>query len=303
MQPSEDYDIINIDEFENKYDSEKKLQAIKITSTEQLYKLSILVSETVNTSIHEYTYQNDSLYSISETSELNKDKKTTTYYTDKSEEVITLRDNKDTVKYSLHRYMDYKKEKLEYMRIVSRISGKPIINFTINDNYEERYYYKNEYIIKKIKHNFDSNQITETHFFNDIPYQEALLSVPKSKNKQIIVCYLNNHIKDTLVERIVTNGNVSQIIKTYKVKDKKIEHTSTSDGDEITYIQYKEGDLDITITNIPSMGNSTDSTYTKNGKIIRETHISDESKYQTTYDYDQYGNITKKVTKRKLYKN
>lgn len=303
MQPGEDYDIINIDEFENKYDSEKKLEAIKITSTEQLYKLRILVSETVNTSIHEYTYRNDSLYSISETNELNKDKTTTTYYTDKSEEVITLRDNKDTVEYSLHRYMDYKKERLEYMRMMLRISGEPIINFTINDNYEERYYYKNEYITKKVRHDFDSNQITETHFFDDIPYREALQSVPKSKNKQIIICYVNSSIKDTLVEKIFINGNISQTIKTYKVNDKKIEHTSTSDGDEITYIQYKEGDLDITITNIPSMDNSTDSTYTKNGKIIREAHISDESKYQTIYDYDQYGNITKKVTKRKLYKN
>lgn len=302
VQPGENFDIITVEEFENRYNSEKKLETIKITSTEQVYKLHMPVSETIDTSLRKYTYQSDSLYSVCETNELNKDKTKTTYYTAKSKEVITLR-NKDTVEYSLERYVDNKKEKPEYKRIMIRVTGEPVINFTINDNYEEHYYYKDGHKIKKIRHDFNRNQITETYFFNDIPYQQALQSVPKSKNKQVIVCYTDSHINDTLIEKTFINGSISQITKTYKNNDKKIEHTSTSDGDEIINIGYKEGDLDITVsnTNLPSMGNFTDSTYIKNGKTIREVHISDDSKYQTTYDYDQYGNIAKKVTKRKLY--
>lgn len=299
-QKSEDFDVVTIDEFKNTYSSNKKLETIKIISTQQIYKSCKLVSETVNTSLHKYTYQNDRLYSIIKTSEQNKDVITTTYYKDKSKETITIRNNKDTIDYSLCLYKDYKEEKIAYERIIRRVTGKPIIDFTINDNYEEWNFYDNECVAKTVRHDFNNSQTEETYYFNDILYKDALQRIPKSNNKQLIVCYTSNSINDTLVEKRFINGEVSQITKKYKDNGKEIEHVYTTDGYEALSIQYKDGDMDITVDSSTFMGNSTDSTYVKNGKTIREAKISDDTKRLVTYDYDPSGNLMKRVEKIKF---
>ena len=301
VQQNEDFDVVTIDEFENRYNSKEKLEVIKITSTEQMYKLRILMSETVNTSIHTYTYRNDSLYSISEISNLNKDVIKNTYYKDKSKEAITIRNNKDTIEYSLYQYRDFKEEKLDYKRTIRRVTGKPVANFTISDNYEEWYLYNNGHRVKTIRHDFNNSQTEDTYYFNDVLYKDALQAIPKSNNKQIIICYSHNNINDTLVEKSSINGEVSQVVKKYKDKDKKIEHTHASDGNETLYIQYKDRGIDITVLNSSIMGNRTESTYMKKGKIMREAHISNRSKHLVTYDYDTHGNLIKRMTKIKFF--
>ena len=239
---------------------------IKIISTQRMYKSCKLVSETVKTSLHKYTYRNDSLYSIIETSEQNKDVITTTYYKDKSKETITIRNNRDTIDYSLRLYKNHKEEKIDYERIIRRVTGKPIIDFTINDNYEEWNFYDNECVAKTVRHDFNNSQTEETYYFNDILYKDALQRIPKSNNKQLIVCYTSNSINDTLVEKRFINGEVSQVTKKYRDNGKEIEHTYTTDGHEVLSIQYKDGNMDITVESSTFMGNSTDSIYVKNGK-------------------------------------
>lgn len=298
---SEDFDVVTIDEYENRYNAKGKLESIKITSTQRMYKLRKLLSETVNTSMHTYTYRNDSLYSVRETSGLHTEVTKTTYYKDKSKEIIGIGNNKDTIEYALYRYRDGKEENLDYERIINRVTGEPIIDFTINDNYEVWYFYKNGQRAKTISHDFNTNQTEETYYFSDIPYKEALQTLPESNNKQTIVCYTSHSTNDTLFEKSRINGVVEQVTKKYNDNGKKIEHTYTADGHEYLSIQYKENDMDITVNTSTFMGNSIDSTYTKNGKTRREVRISDETKNWETYDYDLSGNLTKRVSKTKFF--
>lgn len=302
VQQKEYFDVVTIEEFENRYNSKEKLEAITITSKQVMYDLATLMSLKMNMSFHQYTYRHDSLYSICKTTGVDKDMVTTTYYRDKSKETITIRNNKDTIEYSLYQYKDYKEEKLDYERIIRRFTGEPIINFTVNDNYEERYFYDKERVIKIVRHDFNNNETEETYYFNGIPYKEALQAIPKSSNKQRIVCHTSHNINDTLIEKSFINGELNQVVKKYRDNDKKIEHTCAADGYEVFHIQYKEKDLDITVESSTFMGNRIDSTYRRNGKTIREAHITDESRCLVTYAYDSRGNLTKRVTKTKFFK-
>lgn len=301
VQHSEHFDVVTSYEYENIYDSKGRLDSIKITTTQKMFKLNILTSIDVDISLHKYTYHNDSLYSISETSGLNKEVLTTTYFKSKSKEYISIRNNKDTIDYSLYHYRDYRQEMIEYERVIRRVTGEPIINFTINDDYEEWSFYDNECVAKTIRHDFNSSQTEETYYFSDITYKEALQKIPKSNNQQTIICYTSSNINDTLVEKHFINGEISQVAKKYKDHGKEIEQVYDADGHETIYIQYKEKDMDISVVNSTFMGHSTDSTYTRNGKTMRETKISDDSKRLVTYHYDSHGNITKRVEKIKFY--
>lgn len=296
---SEYYDVVTTSEYENMYNSKGKLDSVKITETQLMYQFDVLISINVNITLRKYTYRNDSLYSIIETRGANKDITEATYYKDRAEETLTILDNKDTIQYSLQLYKDYEKQKTVYERRKCRISGEPIIDFTINDNYEEWSYYDNEHATKIIRHDFNTSQTEETYYFYDIPYDEALQKIPKSNNKQIIRCYASSSIKDTLVENVSMNGEIDLVTKKYKDKGKEIEQVYDADGYETLSIEYKDKDMDISIVNSTFMGNRTDSTYRKNGKIMREATITDDLKHFVTYSYDSHGNIIKKVEKKK----
>ncbi len=187
------------------------------------------------------------------------------------------------------------------MRIIRRLNGKPIIDIDINDNYEEWYFYHKGHLSNKVRHDFNSSQTEETYFFDAIPNKENLQSIPKSNNKQFIKYHTCNTINDTLVEKHFTNGKVDMVIKKYNDNGKEVEHTYATDGFEILHVRYKEKDMDVTVTSFPLMGNSTDSTYTKNGKDMRVVRVDDEAKCLITYDYDRYGNLTKEVRKTKFF--
>lgn len=297
---SEYYDVVATSEYDNIYNSKGKLDSVKITETQLMYQLDVLASIDVDITLRKYTYRNDSLYSIIETRGTNKDITETTYYKDKAKETITIRDNKDTINYSLRLCKEYGNEKTVYERRKCRISSEPITNFTIDDNYEEWAYYDNECATKIIRHDFNTSQTEETYYFYDIPYKVALQKIPKSNNKQIIRCYASSSIQDTLVENASANGEIDQITKKYKDNGKEIEHVYDAEGYETLSIEYKDKGLDISVVNSTFMGNRTDSTYTKNGKIMREATITDDSKRIVTYDYDSHGNIIKRVEKTKF---
>ena len=101
MKQSKDFDIIETNEYINIYNSKGKLDSVKITQKQLMYESNVLTSVNIYTGLHTYTYQNNSLYSITETSEPKRNIIRTTYYKDKSEETIELRNNKDTIDYSL----------------------------------------------------------------------------------------------------------------------------------------------------------------------------------------------------------
>ena len=79
---------------------------------------------------------------------------------------------------------------------------------------------------------------------------------------------------DTLIEKYFTNGEIDMVIRKYNDNGKQVEHTYATDGFEILHVRYKEKDMDVTVTSSPLMGNSTDSTYTKNGKDMRVVPVS-----------------------------
>lgn len=302
-QLNENFDVITVDEYENLYNTQGKLAAVKITSTEQMYKLNIPTTATVNTQLLKYTYRNNSLYSIRKLDEQIKNKITTTYYKNNSEETIAIGESNDTTDYSLYCYMDYKKKRPRYIRIIRHFLTEADSDFTIDNNYEEWHYYDAEGNKTKIvKHNFNTNQTTETHFF-DIPYEEAFPLLQKSDNTQIVICQIDSSTNDTLIKKIYRDGKVNQITKKYISENKNIEYTQMSDGTEAFITQYKEGELDIITSNVLFMWNEIDSIYSKEGKIMRETHISHDLKHQIVYEYDQYGNLRKKTRKTKLLKH
>lgn len=301
VQQSEYFDVIINSEYENTYNSKGQLDSIRITSRQQMYQLDRPLSLELRISKHKYTYRNDSLYSICETNVLDKDITTTTYFNATSEETVSIWNNKDTINYSLRQYSDNRKERLVYERVIRRASGEPIIHFTISDNYEEWSFYDNECMTKTIRHDFNNSQTEETYYFHDIPYKEALLKVPESSNPQIIVCHTSTHINDTIVEKSLTNGEFSQITKSYNDHGKEVVYTYNAGGHEALYIQYKEKDMDISVEKTSFLGNSTDSTYTRNGKTMREAKISDTSKRLVTYEYDSLGHVTKRVEKIKFF--
>ena len=112
VKQSKDFDIVETNEYINIYNSKGKLDSVKITEKELMYGANVLTSVNIHTGLHTYTYRNDNLYSITETSELRRDIIRTTYYKDKSEETIELRNNKDTIDYSLYQYRDDDKTQL-----------------------------------------------------------------------------------------------------------------------------------------------------------------------------------------------
>ena len=297
VRQSENFDIVETNEYVNIYNSKGKLDSVKITQKQLMYESNVLTSVNIYTGLHTYTYQNNSLYSITETSEPKRNIIRTTYYKDKSEETIELRNNKDTINYYFYQYRDDDKKQLEYTRMIQRLNGKPIIDIDINDNYEKWCFYHKDYLFKIIRHDFNSSQTEETYFFDTIPDKEDLQSIPKSKNKQFIKYHTYNTINDTLIEKYFTNGEVDMVVKKYNDNGKEIEHTCATDGFEILHIRYKEKDMDVTVTSSPFMGNSTDSVYTKNGKDMRVVRVDDEARCLITYDYDRYGNLTKEVRK------
>ena len=301
VRQSEDFDIVETNEYVNIYNFKGKLDSVKITQKQLMYESNILTSVNIYTGLHTYTYQNNSLYSITETSEPKRNIIRTTYYKDKSEETIELRNNKDTINYYFYQYRDDDKKQLEYTRMIQRLNGKPIIDIDINDNYEKWCFYHKDYLFKIIRHDFNSSQTEETYFFDTIPDKEDLQSIPKSKNKQFIKYHTYNTINDTLIEKYFTNGKVDMVVKKYNDNGKEMEHTCATDGFEILHIRYKEKDMDVTVTSSPFMGNSVDSVYAKNGKDMRAVRVDDETRCLITYDYDRYGNLTKEVRKTKFF--
>ena len=301
VKQSKDFDIVETNEYINIYNSKGKLDSVKITQKQLMYESNVLASVNIYTGLHTYTYQNNSLYSIIETSEPKRNIVRTTYYKDKSEETIELRNNKDTINYYFYRYRDDDKKQLKYTRMIQRLNGRPIIDIDINDNYEEWRFYHKDYLFKIIRHDFNSSQTEETYFFDTIPDKEDLQSIPKSKNKQFIKYHTYNTINDTLIEKYFTNGEVDMVVKKYNDNGKEMEHTSATDGFEILHIRYKEKDMDVTVTSSPFMGNSVDSVYAKNGKDMRAVRVDDEARCLITYDYDRYGNLIKEVRKTKFF--
>lgn len=302
VQQSENFDVVTINEYLNIYNSKGKLDSVKIVTKEYIYELDKVASLDIDVGLQEYTYRNDSLYSIVETYGLGKKRVTTTYFKDKSEETTTIYNQRDTAYYSLRIYQDSKKEMLEYERVIRRASGKPFLKIEINDDYEERSFYDNEHMTKKIRHDFNKDLTQETYYFKDTPYEEAMQMIPKSDNQQIISCHTSSNVNDTLVDKWFSNGEIELVTKKYKADGKEFERIYDADGHEtLSFINYKENDMDISVLSSTYLGYSTDSTYTKNGNAVRDTKISDDSKRIVTYEYDSLGNITKRVDKIKFF--
>lgn len=79
VKQSKDFDIVETNEYINIYNSKGKLDSVKITEKELMYGANVLTSVNIHTGLHTYTYRNDNLYSITETSELRRDIIRTTY--------------------------------------------------------------------------------------------------------------------------------------------------------------------------------------------------------------------------------
>ena len=98
VRQSEDFDIVETNEYVNIYNFKGKLDSVKITQKQLMYESNVLTSVNIYTGLHTYTFQNNSLYSITETSEPRRNIIRATYYKDKTEKNYffdTIPDKKD----------------------------------------------------------------------------------------------------------------------------------------------------------------------------------------------------------------
>ncbi len=298
---SECFDVVTIDVYENLYDLNGRLKTVGIETTQRMYEPGVPVTENVNTRLREYCYRNDSLYAIRETGSLHPKTTTTTRYTADSEETVTTNANNDTTDYVFYRYADRMKKIPVYQRVVCKLASPPVFDLNVDDNYEEWYYYDEKGRPTKIlKQDFNTKQTVETYFFSDLEYKDALRLVPESPNTQVILCDRQSHVNDTVIEKQFCDGKIDRIVKKYKRNEKRIEYTWTPDG-ESTETKYTVGDTDIEVMVFSSDYEMVDSMYSRNGKMFRSVRISDDSRQETTSEYDPKGNPTREICKIKFF--
>lgn len=295
------FDVITVDEYDNLYDLKGRLETVKIKTTQRMYKSGVPVAENVDTRLLEYTYRNEGLYAIRKTGSSLSKQTTTTYYTTDSEEIVTIDANNDTIDYALYRYMDSVKTIPAYTRVICKFTSPPVFDLNIDDNYEEWFYYDEKgHRTKMCRHDFNTKQTSETYFFSNTDYKDALRLVPESQNEQVVVCEVQSCVNDTLIEKRFVDGKIDQTVKKYKRDKKRIEYTWSSYG-ESTETKYTVGDTDIEVMSFSSDYMTVDSTYSKNGKMLRSVHISDDSRKETAYEYDPKGNLTQEICKIKFF--
>lgn len=298
---TECFDVVTVDEYENLYDLKGRLETVKIKTIQRMYKPGVPVTENVATRLLEYTYHPDGLYTVQETGTSRSKQTTTTSYTTDSEEIVTTNANNDTIDYTLCRYADSVKKMPAYKRVICKFTSPPGFDLNIDDDYEECYYYDEKGSLTKIlKHDFNTKQTSETYFFNDLGYKDALRLVPASPNTQVILCDRQSQVNDTVIQKLFRDGKIDRIVKKYKDNEKRIEYTWCAEG-ESTETKYSVGDTDIEVVDFFSDYGMVDSTYSKNGKMFRRVQVSDDSRQETTYEYDPKGNLTKEICKIKFF--
>lgn len=298
------YDSITTKLYQNSYDSLGKLQYVSIQESKYLYIDGNYVLADVTDSKQSYRYSGDSCQ-ITYTGEMHQNEiRTTTTSPMGSEELRVSNDlRKDTVKYWCERYWNKDKSKPEYRRMIYKSSGSPFTQAETTDDVEIFFYYNNNGVnIREIEHDYKRGKTKETYRFKDMNYEQAVGIVPKSHNKQNIICYAEKNIKDTLITQYQINETISYMTKLYNMDGKRI-YVELDDSCRLAYrtSSYRVDSVDVEVKEMIQSGGSVDSIYSVKGRPIREVHISPSAKTITISEYDKRGNIVKQTYKSKYY--
>ena len=274
-KPQEKYDAVSVSYYTNTYDDKGRLSYVQMEEMNYLYygeDKSQAYIMTSNSS-RQYIYQNDTDYLATEFSE--SDIRTTSYIGN-TEEELWLQDGKDTVHYCFTKYHD--KDKPEYTKNISKSKDKPSEDWRSESYFT---YDKDNNLIKVIDNDLKTGERTERYNFIGITYNEARQKVPQSEHKQEIECKTVKTDKDTLITQITVNGLLSEIQKKYAAGELLVE-TSDRKTEKSHWI---------------------DSTFYKNGKIIRKSRIDSngESIIIATSMYDEKENLVKETNKYRMF--
>ena len=175
-------------------------------------------------------------------------------------------------------------------------------NPSVQEGFEDSCFYDTEgNRIKSIYKSFDTNEVSETYYFDGITYEEALLRIPKSADKPDIVCSTKSVVNDTVIIRTTLNGELEDITKEYTDKSKKVKQNYDRNGIlDAEWVDYVEDGLKISASNYQRPdGFRTDSVFYKNDRKLRKVEVDSNRvmKMITNSEYDDKGNLLKEVTK------
>lgn len=296
VKQQKDYDAVMINEYKNTYDNKGRLSKVIITVTKGMYSGDNgLEDKTVR--IQQYSYKDDTDYLIDEITGVLGEQRLIKY-TRHSKEEILLKNEKDTLEYSYERYYNCDKDKSEYSKMMWRSYDNP----SVQEGFEDSCFYDTEgNRIKSIYKSFDTNEVSETYYFDGITYEEALLRIPKSADKPDIICSTKSVVNDTVIIRTTLNGELEDITKEYTDKSKKIKRQYDRNGIlDAEWVDYVEDGLKISASNYQRPdGFRTDSVFYKNDRKLRKVEVDSNRvmKMITNSEYDDKGNLLKEVTK------
>lgn len=287
------YDSITTTLYDNNYSQTNQLLAVEITEQTKMNINGEYVNGEISHRTVKYEYVNGDTCKIT-----TRNYKPDDSYLEKlglrTIESILIEDS-DTTEYHHWVFADEGKQQPLYKRDISKFSSL-VSDIQINKNCESEYFYDDKSVNNKvIERDFNLNEVLETYIFEDISFSEASKEIPKSKNKQRVVCWMNTVHGDTTIRSSYIDNALSVIYIKYALNNKQFEETldRNSKQEEIS-TQYFENGIDIKVDQIMELG-LIDSIYSVRGKVIRQASIYPDSKTITTLEYDKYGNIIKEI--------
>lgn len=293
----ERYDSIRTTLYDNKYNQNNQLLEVKITEQTEIDVNGRYIIGDISHRTIKYDYTNGDTCRIT-----TRKQKPNDYSVEKrgkgTNEFIIIEDS-DTTEYHRWLFADDGKQKPLLIRNISRFSSF-VSDMQINKNLESHYYYDDKGVNSKIiERDFNSNEVSEAYIFKGLSFNEATKQLPKSKNKQRVVCWIEAIDGDTIINSSYIDNVLSVTNKKYMCGNKHIEEMLDENNKLASIVtQYRDNDIDIKISQTLEQ-NLIDSIYSVNGKEIRFVSIYPDSKSITTFEYDKNGNITKEIKKSK----
>lgn len=278
---------IDITDYQNTYNQEGKLVYVKYKTMSNV----ILNGKNVHAYISDTgkycnEYQNDTVYTLTRVSDslreseiIRKDGRV--------EETIRLK-SKDTIYHQLCCYNLY--GKLSYSRLMSKELEDTVL--------EETNYYYDQYgnQIKYQTHDWISGEKDETYLFYNLSYEKAVKHVPVSIANKSIICFDSVKVQDTVVIKRYIDGEIDNIIKNWQTKEKEYILDINRKGEELLrQVKYKENGVDINVVRFRNR--ITDSIFSIDDLEVKRVSSEQMFRTVTLMEYDNKGNITKKISK------
>lgn len=291
------YDNITTTTYNNIYNENGKLLAIKAMELKQIDMDGQYIISNIDSIYYEYNYSDNNICKILEKSIQYPDNIYINIIAPDSKEDICISNNTDTTFYSKSVYLNQDNNKPVYNRLYSKRSG--IMNDGHSEENTETYSYYNDEgnVIKTIEHDLKSGNTKETSFFYNMTYAEA----QKLASTDMIACINEIIAGDTIITQYIQNGNTAYNTKKYHDSNKEIEEKFDFNYNLIERnTKYQENIYDVEVNEITEFS-LIDTIYYLNGKEMQRIMHGEDLKTISNSEYDEYGNITKNIQKTKFY--